>query len=44
MIRGEGNACISFTPVKVKNGLDFTLNALIYSVLRSVVKGEGKKF
>ena len=33
MIRGEGNACLSFT-----------LNALIYSVLWSVVKGEGKKF
>ena len=44
MIRGEGSACISFTPVKVKNGLVFTLNALIHSVLRSVVKGEGKKF
>lgn len=44
MIRGEGNACISFTPVKVKNSLVFTLNALIYSVLRSVVKGEDKKF
>ena len=44
MIRGEGDACISFTPVKVKNGIAFTLNALIYSVLWSVVKGEGKKF